>query len=272
MSTFKVLSELINVNDICEPFLGEFDGSQDAQELSADWMEICCDQGLDPMEPIGLVKRNQKIIGWICFEDLESPKTVYECMDLISGDILISSSTSLLEAIHLYCRGDSYIYLVLKGNQFIGFLNYSHFHKLPFRLCLFALLMDLERAMLKITKSKPTSFLKNLTKGRLDCAERIGGFRGLSLNEENKVFDYNLVDCTMFIDKFTMLSKNPEIVQQCPNINSKFIKKAEKIRNSIAHPEGKQSVLLPIERKELLPFIKWIEELQLQLDYYIKRE
>ena len=167
------------------------------------------------MEPIGLVKSNQKTIGWICLEDLESPKTLHECMDLISGDILISSSTPLLEAIHLYCRGDNYIYLVLKGNQFIGFLNYSHFHKLPFRLCLFALLMDLERTMLKITKSNPTLFLKNLTKGRVDYAE--------------------------------------------------------KIRNSIAHPEGKQSVLLPIERKELLPFIKWIEELQQQLDDYVNQ-
>lgn len=270
MSTFKVLSELINVNDICEPFIGEFDSSQDAQELSEEWREICCEKGLDPMEPIGLVKRNQKIIGWICLEVLESPKKLYECMDPISADILISSSTPLLGAIHSYCSGDNYTYLVLKGNQFIGFLHYSHFHKLPFRLCLFTLLMDLERTMLKITKSNPTSFLKNLTKGRLNCAEKIGGLRGLSLNEKNKVFDYNLVECTQFIDKFTMLRKNLEIVQKCPNIDSRFNKKAEKIRNSIAHPAGEESVLLPIKREEILPFINWIEELQLQLDDYIE--
>lgn len=271
MSTFEKLSQLISVNDICESFIGEFDGSQDAQELSEEWIEICCEKGLDPMEPIGLVKSNQKTIGWICLEDLESPKTLHECMDLISGDILISSSTPLLEAIHLYCRGDNYIYLVLKGNQFIGFLNYSHFHKLPFRLCLFALLMDLERTMLKITKSNPTLFLKNLTKGRVDYAEKIGEFRGLSLNEENKVFDNNLVDCTMFIDKFTMLRKNPEILQQCPDINSKFVKKAEKIRNSIAHPEEEKSGLLPIEKEELIPFIEWAKELRQQLDDHIEQ-
>jgi len=117
MSTFKVLSELINVNDICEPFIGEFDSSQDAQELSEEWPVMCCEKGLDPMEPIGLVKRNQKIIGWICLGVLESPKKLYECMDPISADILISSSTPLLEAIHLYCSGDNYTYLVLKGNQ-----------------------------------------------------------------------------------------------------------------------------------------------------------
>lgn len=269
MSTFKVLSEYITVNDICEPFIGEFDSSQDAQELTEEWMDVlCAEKGLDPMEQIGLVKRNQKTIGLIYYEDLESPKTIYECMEPISGDILISSSTPLLEAIHLYCSGDNYIYLVLKGNQFIGFLNYSHFHKLPFRLCLFALLMDLERTMLKIIKYNATSFLKNLTKGRLNCAKKIGRLRGLSLNEENKFFDYNLVECTTFIDKFTMLRKNPQIVQECPNINSKFKKRAEKIRNSIAHPEGEESVLLPIEREELLPFIQWIEELKLQLDKF----
>jgi len=65
-----------------------------------------------------------------------------------------------------------------------------------------------------------------------------------------------------------MLSKNQEIVQKCPKINNKFKIKAEKIRNSIAHP--KESLLLPINKEELFPFIQWIEELQLQLYNYIK--
>ena len=45
---------------------------------------------------------------------------------------------------------------------------------------------------------------------------------------------------------------------------------AEKIRNSIAHPEGKESGLLPIKREELLPFIQWAEELQTQLHNHVQ--
>ena len=63
--------------------------------------------------------------------------------------------------------------------------------------------------MLKITKTNPVSFLTNLPEGRLNNAKKIYRLRGLSLNEENKEFDSKLVECTTFIDKFTMLRKNP---------------------------------------------------------------
>lgn len=270
MSTFKALSQLISVNDICESFIGEFDNSQSVNSVFEEWsIDLCSEKALDPMEQIALVKSNQKIIGWIGFDMLESSKTLYECMEPISGDILISSDTPLLEAIHIVCRRNDFIYLVLKGNRFIGFLEYSHFHKLPFRMCLFALLIDLERMLLEITKSDPTSFLRNLTEEKLNYAKKIYGYRGLSLNKENKVFDSKLIECTTFIDKFKMLRKNPAIVQKCPNINSKFTNTAEKMRNSIAHPEGEKSGLLPIKREELLPFIQWAEKLQLQLYDYV---
>ncbi|MBN1351362.1 hypothetical protein JXJ21_18235 [candidate division KSB1 bacterium] len=271
MSTFKELSQLISVNDICEPFIGEFDNSKSVESVYEEWsIDLCLEKALDPMEQISLVKQNQKIIGWIGFDMLESSKTLYECMEPINGDILISSDTPLLEAIHtVCCRSDS-IYLVLKGNRFIGFLEYSHFHKLPFRMCLFALLIDLEKLMLEITKLDPISFLKNLSEGRLNYAKKIYGYRGFSLNEENKEYDSKLIDCTTFIDKFKMLIKNPVIIQKCPNIKSNFTNIAEKIRNSIAHPEGKESGLLPIKREELLPFIQWAEELQIQLHNHVQ--
>jgi len=124
--------------------------------------------------------------------------------------------------------------------------------------------------LLEITRSDPTSFLKNLTEERLNYAKKIYGYRGLSLNKENKVFDSKLIECTTFIDKFKMLRKNPVIAQKYPNINSKFTNTAEKIRNSIAHAEGEESGLLPIKREELLPFIQWAEEFQLQLYNYVQ--
>jgi hypothetical protein len=272
MSTFKVLSELISVNDICEPFIGEFDNSENVETVWEVWgIDLCGEKGLDPMEQVALVTSNQKIIGWIGYTMLDTSKTLYECMEPISGDMLISSNTPLLEAIHVYCSRNISIYLVLKGDRFIGYLHYSHFHKLPFRLCLFALLMDLERTLLEIIKSDPTSFLKNLTEKRVNYAKKVYRDRGLSLNDENKEYDSNLIECTTFIDKFIMLRKNPVIVQKCPNINSKFINTAKEIRNSIAHAEGEEeSGLLPINEEEFLPFIQWIEELQLQLDNYVQ--
>lgn len=272
MSTFDKLSQLISVNDICESFIGVFDNSQNMSNVWEEWsVDLCDEKALDPMEQIALVKSNQKIVGWIGYEDLDLSKTLYECMEPIRGDILISSDTPLLDAIHIVCKNNNYLYLILKQNQFIGWLTYGHFHKLPFRMCLFALLIDLERMLLELTKSNPTLFLRNLNDNRLDKAKKIYKNRGFSLNKESKEFDSKLIECTEFCDKFIMLRKNPIIVQKCPNIINKFRNTAEDIRNYVAHPKEEKSELLPIKKEKLIPFIEWAKELQKQLDDYIKQ-
>lgn len=270
MSTFKKLSQLICVNDICESFIGEFDNSQSVKSVWEEWsIDLCSEKALNPWEQIALVKSNQKIMGWIELEMLENSKTLCKCMEPIRGDILISSDTPLLDAIHIVCKKNNYIYLILKQNQFIGWLKYEHFHKLPFRMCLFALLIDLERMLLELTKSNPTLFLRNLNENRLDKAKKIYKKRGFSLNKESKEFDSKLIECTEFCDKFVMLRKNPEIVQKCPNIINKFRNTAEDIRNYVAHPKGEKPELLPIKKDKLLPFIQWAEKLQQQLYDYV---
>jgi hypothetical protein len=272
MSTFEELSKLIMVSDICESFIGEFDSSLSVESVWEEWIQDLCGETLDPMEQFALVKSNQKTIGWIGFEDLESSKkTLFECMEPIRGDILISSDTPLLEAIHIVCRKGEPIYLILKNNKFIGWLHYDHFHKLPFRMCLFALLIDLERMLLRLTMSNPTLFLKNLTPNRLKKVKETYRKRGFSLNEEGKEFDPNLIECTYFCDKFVMLRKNPVIVQKCPNINNRLRNTAEVIRNYAAHPDGEKSGLLPIKKEKLIPFIEWAEELRQQIDDYINQ-
>ena len=272
MSTFEELSKLIMVSDICESFIGEFDKSQSVESVWEEWIQDLCDEkALDPMDQFALVKSNQKIIGWIGFEDLDSSKkTLCECMEPIRGSILISSDTPLLEAIRVVCRSNDFIFLVLKGNQFIGWLCYNHFHKLPFRMCLFALLIDLERMLLELTKSNPTLFLRNLNDNRLDKAKKIYKNRGFSLNKESKEFDSKLIECTEFCDKFVMLREIPEIVQKCPNIINKFRNTAEDIRNYVAHPKGEKSELLPVKKEKLIPFIEWAKELREQLDNYVQ--
>ncbi|GAH89398.1 unnamed protein product [marine sediment metagenome] len=109
MSTFDELSKLIMVSDICESFIGEFDKSQSVESVWEEWIQDLCDEkNLDPMGQFALVKSNQKIIGWIGFEDLDSSKkTLCECKQPIRGNILISSDTSLLDAIHVVWGRDS---------------------------------------------------------------------------------------------------------------------------------------------------------------------
>lgn len=271
MSTFKALSQLITVNDICESFIGEFDISQTVEDVWKKWaIDLCTENMIHPMDQIALVNRNNKIIGWLGFDMLDSSKPLIECIEPINGDTLISSDTPLLEAIKTVCSEDNTIFLVLSRTKFIGFLHFNHFHKLPFRMCMFALLIDLERAMLEIIKSKASFYLKKLSDGRLVKAKNIYGHRKYKLSYDNEEFDSLLLDCTTFVDKFLMLRKDPAFVNYCPNINNKLAKVAEEVRNLIAHPENEEIGLLPIKKEELLPLINWIEEFQVQLKNYTK--
>jgi hypothetical protein len=272
MSTFEELSQLISVSDICESFIGEFDNSQSMSNVWEEWsVDLCDEKDLDPMEQFALVKSNQKIVGWIGYEDLDPSKTLCECMEPIRGDILISSDTPLLEAIRVVCRSNDFIFLVLKGNRFVGWLHYDHFYKLPFRMCLFSLLIDLEEMLLKIAKSDSISFLEKLPDTRLDKAKEIYKYRQYSLNKEGKEFDSKLIECTAFCDKFIMLRKNAAIVQEFPSINSKFGDKAEDIRNDIAHPKAEKSGALPLKKEKLILFIEWAGKLRQQINDYINQ-
>ena len=263
MSIFKELSQQIRVNDIYEPFIGEFQDSDSVELAWYTFMEI----DVDPFEQIALVKENKRPTGWIGFEDLDAGKYLYECYNPITGDIFISSDTTLLKAINTVFNEKNILYLVLKENNIIGFLWWHHFSKLPFRMCLFALLIDLEKEVSDLLKANPESFLKNLSDRRLKYARKIYNNRGFPLNNDNEEYGNKLIDCTGFKDKLDMLRENPNIKEKCPNIISKYTDQARDIRNSIAHPDG-ETTGLPISREELIPFVKWTEELQRQINEY----
>jgi hypothetical protein len=273
MSTFKELSRLINVSDLCEPFIGEFDSSEDVAGVYDQWMCTCSTKDIDPTEPLALVKKNGKTIGTIIHEDLDEYKSsdgfkkIEECnINHINVDSIISSDTPSLEAVRIICSGASSEYLVLSENQFIGYLEYEHFNKLSFRMCLFALLIEIEQLMMKIPKSNPAIFLKHLSENRLNYAKTQYKRSEYSFDNEGREYGSNLIDCTTFCDKFTMLRKDSSIKQKCPNIKDKSnIGIAEKLRNSLAHPDSKESGQLSIKSEQMIPFIQWIEGLQKQL-------
>lgn len=265
MSTFKSLSQLITVNDICEPFIGTFDSSQHIKEIREKWsMELSLENNIHPMDQIALVSSDKKIIGWLGYDMLNKP-TLTECIAPVNEGILLSSDTPLIEAIKTVCNSEDPIFLVLKGNKFIGYLNFNHFNKLPFRISLFALLLDLESTMLNLIKSDASFYLKKLSDNRLEKAKNIYGHRKYKLDGNNEVFPSLLVDCTTLIDKFLMLRKNADFVKHCPGINNRYAKVAEETRNLIAHPENEEIGLLPIKKEELLPLIEWVEEFHVQL-------
>lgn len=262
---FRELASLVKVGDIFSPFIAQFDLSLSVSEVNEQLMELCDEEGLDPMEQIALVVNNGKPEGWIGFDSLEAGKQFSECVDPIRPTAVMSADTPVLEAVKAFANATPHFYVVLRGSTFIGWLSYEDIHKLPFRLCLFALLISIEKAALDVLQKDPRQYISLLTDGRVSQAQKIYELRGYRKDEKGRERAGLLLDCTQFVDKFSIISESEDLKSKLPALSRDFSKVAEKLRNEIAHSSQGQKSSALLKRESLLPFIDSALRLQEQL-------
>jgi hypothetical protein len=202
---FRELANLVKVGDVFSPFIGQYERTQSVGEVFDDWSVLCGEEGIDPMDQIGLVVDSGKPGGLVAFEDLIADKQLAECISPISPTAVMSADTPILEAIEAFASATPYFYVVLRGNTFIGWLSYDDIHKLPFRLCLFALLISIEKAALDLLQRDPRHAISRLREGRVINAQKIYRQRGYRTDEQGKEHAGLLLDCTTFVDKFEII-------------------------------------------------------------------
>ncbi len=269
-SHFRQLARLITVGDICSPFIDTIDADWSMGDVCDSWCCECADRNLDPMDQIALVERGGKIQGWMAFDMLESNRTVFDCMEELSPDAILSADTSLVEAVTTFCAGSHSFYMILKANKFIGWLSYNDLHKPPLRLCLFAMLINIERLILDVALLSPRESVGFLPEGRLIKAKEIYARREYKYDQEGEPFSPKLLECTTIEDKISIIRKFTNIKQAVPALgNKKFCSDVWKLRNEIAHPglEERSSSLLT--REILWPFIMWAESLESELEDFL---
>ena len=273
ISIFRKLANLISVSDIYTPFLSKFESNRSVADVNEEWsIDLCSEHDFDPMNQIGLVITCGKIDGWIGFDMLESNKKLIDCIEKIDTDAILSSDTSIIDALTVFSKKSHPFFFIIKGDHFIGWLSYQDMmHKPPLRLCLFAMLLHLEKLMLDVVLLTPRISVELLSPGRFIKAKDIYLQRGFNLDDQNNPYNSQLLECTAICDKFTIIQKNKSVLELIPSLkNKKICNIAEKLRNEIAHPgfEERSSLLLSIEN--LLPFIEWSEQLELELQNYLK--
>lgn len=264
-SHFRQLARLITVGDICTPFGATIDADRTTAEVWDEWMDI--ESGRDPIDQIVLVERGGKILGWIGFDMLENNKTVFDCMELITPDTILTADTSLVEAVTAFCVSSCHFFLVLKGNHFIGWLSYDDMHKPPLRLCLFAMIINIERLLLDVALLSSRKSVGFLSEGRLSKAKDLYAIRNYGVDQKGELSSQRLLECTTIADKISVVKKFKNIKQAVPSLGErKFCSDVERLRNEIAHPglEERSSSLL--SRKKLWPFIEWAEALESELE------
>ena len=187
----------------------------------------------------------------------------------ISTDIIVPNLTSLLDIVDMFLK--NYYFVVLQKNQIYDVVCFKDLDKLPFKLCVFSLITELEANMIKLIcdSGKPIEYyFKNLTKKRQEEIVK------LCTIKFEKFGYYEMLISSNFIDKKNMIEKDDRLVAIL-GFSSKqkmkdFFGRILNVRNSIAHSD---SIINHLNTPEKLK--EFIDQLQLlieNLDTFLEKQ
>lgn len=263
-SYFRNFGNLILVKNICSPIRNTYEADTPSQVVWEEWME----DSADPNQHIGLVARDKQIEGWFGFDMLKPNSLLCDCMGVILPKMIISADTSILEVIPLFTDKTKIFYLVLQGTSFIGVLDFRDIFKLPFRLALFALILQIEKLMLDIILTAPNFSVSLLSQGKVEKAKDVYHRRGYSYDNNGQPYASTLLECTTLIHKFNILKKCRKTRLLIPELQSNFTEVAERMRNELAHPSTNNDEIL--SRDILVPFVNWAEQFQQSMQRFLE--
>lgn len=266
---FRKLANMVKVTDIYTPALTTFNINDSISIVNETWsVDLCMEKNLDPGAQIALVSDNNKIVGWLAFDDLLAGKKVNEVMNVITTNLIISSDATLLQTIEAFNATNNNYFLVLHAKDIIGWVISSDLYKSPVKICLMSMLLNLERLFINAIMASKENWVEIISNERLEKAKKIYNLRGYTING-SKISKGKLLECTTFIDKVTICKKVLSIREKVSGIdNKKMLILAEKIRNEIAHPLATDECSDFLSIEKIYPFIQWCEETEKRLENY----
>ncbi len=265
------IAQAITVGDICAPFIGIYGPSDNGGAVREDWdSKVGHTRDETPFDHIGLVSKDGVPVGTIGYEDLEEQRSIWATMDKLSWKTVVSADTALVEAAKLFSPQSPYVFLVLRQNELIGWMSYHHLLGIPFRACLFSLLLGIEQAMLDVVMTAPALAVSKLPTGRLTKAKEVYLARGHKLDKSGIAEPRLLLECTNFIDKATVIQKCPQTAANITAVKDKAMKKAERVRNCLAHPTRERELVMLLSKNHIHAFLAWADKLQTELLEFTK--
>ena len=237
-STFSRLASLVVVRDLQTPMGPDVPPHADPELLADIIFSTAADQGYDGTDRVSLVRDHGRILGWVFFDAFAvdpEPSSVREALESIRPDSLLAAATDYFSAVRLFSRQSSPRFsFVLEGNEITGTLSHNDLFRLPARLCLFSLTLELEQTGLALCQLDAEGSWNSLPKGRRSKAEQTFRKRHPDPRMETPPFAEQL-EFTMFCDKGTMLAKNPRLPSASRRLVERVFSKADEVRNACAH-------------------------------------
>jgi hypothetical protein len=239
-SHFEIVARAFQVFDISHPLLVK------SPEAEVEEVLFAMTLSKDPLADwFCLIRDEATIHGYVSQEDevFYNPPwqgLIQDHVTLIAPNQIVASSMPLLDLIPLFRK--HYFFFVLTRNEITHVVSFLDMDKLPVKLCLFSLVMALESGIIDCltspSNSNPVeSYLGLLSDGRRAKAE------GLCHQKYGqKVTPQQILLCTNFIDKKTILFRSPYLFQLLPfqdkHEAESFFGKVHDLRNQIAHSDS----------------------------------
>jgi CBS domain len=279
-SIFEQVTSAITVKSICRPM-----GPAIPSGTAIDDLAEMSDQGLDPFASPGrIVDAEGNTIGVAWFEDYfyetgdeNRPWLIDEVMRNPEPNCLLSSNTTILDAVELFSDEDRRFFYVIDFNKIIGVLLYEDLFRPIGRIAFLSLALEIEDLALRLCQSPkfrqscwlsisdnrkqmslsffrhrysrkphlsrtmretiPNSEVRDLTE---ELVERPNHFPDPSGPLSDVL---RLVACTQLKDKATMIWKNRLITGRSKTDLLGFFEELKNVRDSCAHPGHDDPIL-----------------------------
>ncbi|MBK9960756.1 MAG: hypothetical protein IPP06_05315 [Saprospiraceae bacterium] len=145
-------------------------------------------KGLDPMEQIALVVKDQSIVGWLGFDMLDTESNLNDCIEVLKPNQIISSETNLITLVDIFHKSTNPFFFVLRNNNIIGWISYIDLHGAPLGICLLAQILEIEKTCLNLCLLNPENNFKLLSTQQRNNAMSNYLKNNYSLNKDGKPY------------------------------------------------------------------------------------
>jgi hypothetical protein len=214
------------------------------ESISDDWLNL--PSSWPNLRRVFLAYKNSRLEGYveISYEEFpaEPSEPIGELVRPIDTRLILAADTAILRAIQLFAERASDYFFVLEGADIVGLLWDHSFRKPQAKVCLFALVNDLEIAAISLCSRKARICIDSLSDGRREKALEVfnNRYAPRQRGEKHSIYrtskDELLIGCTNYIDKSTMIAKNKLLRDWEPKRIERFFFAAEEQRNDCAHP------------------------------------
>lgn len=257
------LARLLTARDLQWPLGPTLPAEMTAAEAS----EILWEEALgkyDPTTRFSIVKKANTVVGYVTMDVIqEGTKSLAAFADQIPPDRIVHVSTPALDIFNKLEVPHLHPFFVKEKREITGTIGAGEFMGVPFRLCLFAITIELEETARDLLLKDAQASWDSLPQERRDKATQLYKDRPSTKwvpSHEYKPYR-EWLECTELCDKGTILRKRGLVGDMSKSKLKELFEDVERLRDACAHPNRDRHAWAIFRLDKLRETIRGAQEL-----------